>query len=67
MKKEPGETNFLGLLWEPFFRDNVLVLRGTSSRDVIVLFKTASLSDDFGVRTHSKSFSKKFKNTPKSR
>ena len=34
---------------------------------VIVHFKTASLSDDFGVRTHSKSFSQKFKNTPKSR
>ena len=66
-EKESGETNFLGLLWESFFRDNALVLRGTSSRDVIVLFKTASLSDDFGVRTHSKSFSQKFKNTPKSR
>ena len=31
MKKEPGETNFLGLLWESIFRDNALVLRGTSS------------------------------------
>ena len=30
-EKEPGETNFLGLLWESLFRDNALVLRGTSS------------------------------------
>lgn len=29
-KKEPGGTNFLGLLWESLFRDNVLVCRGTS-------------------------------------
>ena len=59
MKKEPGETNFLGLLWESFFRDNVLVLRGTSSRDVIVLPKTTSLSHDFVRPSSSNYFLKK--------
>ena len=67
MKKEPGETNFLGLLWESFFRDNVLVLRGTSSRDVIVLFKTVSLSDDFDNRARGKSFLPKVQKYSESR
>ena len=31
-KKEPGETNFLGLFCESLFRDNVLVCGGTSTR-----------------------------------
>ena len=42
VKKEPGETKFLGLLWESLFRDNVLVCGGTSTIIVIVRNKTVA-------------------------
>lgn len=42
IKKEPGETKFLGLLWESFFRDNVLVCGGQAHVSYLIMEATSA-------------------------
>ncbi|WP_204863300.1 hypothetical protein, partial [Pseudoflavonifractor phocaeensis] len=62
IKKEPGETNFLGLFCESLFRDNVLVCGGMSTKFVIVPLQPGRLSNHFDRQTPTLSFSKKVPN-----
>ena len=69
IKKEPGETNFLGLFCESLFRDNALVCGGMCTKFVIAPNKTVVCPAILAIANIpnrvSKNFSKNNKNPAK--